>query len=192
MDNTVESFEYKGYSVRIYVDEDPMSPLDNDYVIKVYAPLRRHSIGNTEEDAPKGTKVAFPFYAHIHGGIAVSLGSFSDPWDSGRAGTIYVDNDDLEKEFNGDPELAKTSITAWFEGGYKPWVEGDVYGYVIRKDPEEAADESCWGMYGFDYCKESAIEAVDVLVESELEARKCANEKAAQLAAEAIEMWRHV
>lgn len=195
MDTEVKSFDYLGFHVAIHIDNDPPNPLEDSGVeIKVYAPLSRYNIGNTKQDAEPGTKVAIPFYAYIHGSIAVSLNPYSDPWDSGRAGTIYIDDEVLDRDFNGDLGLGKDAVLAWFNE-YKAWVEGDVFGYVIT-DPKDSSshssEDSCWGFYGVTDCAESAKDAIRDNVWAREKALKCASDTAKELACEYLEIARHV
>ena len=92
----------------------------------------------------------FPLQAYIHGGVALSLGSFSCPWDSGHVGWVLIKLSDV-----GD---GKARVCA--EGLVETWnqyLSGDVWGFVITdSDGDEVGHGSCWGFYGLDACIEEA------------------------------------
>jgi hypothetical protein len=45
---------------------------------------------------------------------------------------------------------------------YDTFLRGDVYGYVIENNqPSEEYEDSCWGMYGYDYCLSEAKAVID-------------------------------
>ena len=46
-----------------------------------------------------GAYLAFPVYAYIHSGVALSINPFSCPWDSGQIGFAVISRADLEKEY---------------------------------------------------------------------------------------------
>lgn len=65
-------------------------------------------------------------------------------------------------------DVAKQSLET-----YNQWIEGDVWGYVIRKYDDGVSlsggkrgvvDESCWGFYGMTYVAEEAYQAFDAHV----------------------------
>ena len=61
-------------------------------------------------------------------------------------------------EYGGDRELAQKCLEAEVEE-YDTYLRGEVYGYIVQKDGTDL--DSCWGMYGLDYCKEAAINVID-------------------------------
>jgi len=117
--------------------------------------------------------VMLPLYLYDHGGLSMSTGGFSCPWDSGQVGYIYATRKDVLNEFGGKKLTKELRVKAEriLRGEvktYSQWLEGDVYGYVIYEidepcdcDPEpwnssctctrhaEVVD-SCWGYYGSD------------------------------------------
>ena len=123
--------------------------------------------------------VMLPLYLHDHGGITMSTGGYSCPWDSGQVGYIYATRETILKEFSAKKLTAKLrrqveDILRSEVKTYAQYLEGDVYGYVIYKidepcdcDPEpwnnyppcnctkhaEVVD-SCWGFYGSDVALE--------------------------------------
>lgn len=53
--------------------------------------------GEFEED--DNIILSFPVFAYIHGGIALSLGAFHDPWDSGIAGYAFLTKKSFRETF---------------------------------------------------------------------------------------------
>jgi len=45
---------------------------------------------------------------------------------------------------------------------YNKYLQGDVWGYVVDPDGE---NESCWGMYGYDYCMAEAKALAEKIAE---------------------------
>jgi hypothetical protein len=103
--------------------------------------------------------VILPVYAYEHGGITISTGPFSCPWDSGQVGFIYCTTADVQREWNGDKDKA----IAYLKGEvntYDQYLRGDVWGYVIEDSAGEVVD-SRYGFFGRDLCKEEGQSALD-------------------------------
>lgn len=118
--------------------------------------------------------VILPLYLYDHGGITMSTGPFSCPWDSGRVGFIYCTMDDARKNWmlpdtagwdyivypeDNCPKYAKgsnlvgktlrqcTEILLEAEvKTYDDYLTGRVAGYVAY-DPDDEEIASCWGFY---------------------------------------------
>ena len=107
--------------------------------------------------------VMLPLYLYDHSGLTMSTGSFSCPWDSGKVGFIYVTKQDVIKEcgrWDADAIVKAERIMQQEVETYSQHLEGDVWGYeVVQKHEDETEDviDSCWGMYGMDYCEEEAM-----------------------------------
>ena len=110
-------------------------------------------------------------YAYIHSGIALSTSGFACPWDSRQVGYIMVKKSAIRKEYGWKNLTAKR--LAQIEGYLKGEIDtlgqywnGEVYGYVVKVTDDSGAEheESCWGYYGTDYCKESAQDMADYLI----------------------------
>jgi hypothetical protein len=56
------------------------------------------------------------------------------------------------------PELVESIVEVWNQ-----YLSGDIWGYCIKDSSGEVLD-SCFGFYGFDYCKSEAIEAAKGLI----------------------------
>ncbi len=98
--------------------------------------------------------IILPVYVYEHSSIAFSVHSFSDPWDSGQAGFIYVSKEDARKEYGVKRLTAKVraKVEKVLESEvevYGQWVNGDVWGFVLEDDKGDTID-ACWGFYGSD------------------------------------------
>jgi hypothetical protein len=107
-------------------------------------------------------------FLHDHGGIMMSTGAFSCPWDSGPVGLIYCSMETARKEWGGgnaSDEEVRERAESYLKGEvseYSSYLEGSVYGFVIRDDEGEEL-ESVWGFYDMDHCKEEAKSTAEYL-----------------------------
>ena len=182
--------KYKGKTIRIEQDEDPMSPRDWDNAGTMICWHKNYELGDENEfhspdsfeewwaENGKGG-VRLPLYLYDHSGITMRTSPFSCPWDSGKVGWIYMTEEEIKKDFpahtekplgwpvdNNDwkkPPIARALACLEAEvKTYDQYLTGDVYGYIIEDE-----DESCWGFYGEDYCLQEAQSVVDYIVNRE-------------------------
>lgn len=151
---------YRGYTIKIYQDENPESPASWDNFGTIYTKHNRYfAIGEDLNNAAKEERgnadrdggVWLPIYAYVHSGVTIATTTFSCPWDSGQCGFIVASLEDIRKEFNVKRVTQKHRVKAlkMLQGHVKLWDEyltGQVYGFVIEKDGEEV--DSVWGYYG--------------------------------------------
>jgi len=99
-----------------------------------------------------------PVYAYIHGGVTISVGSFSCPWDSGQSGFIYMSKKAVEDIFKyygspdskfKTPEDVFNHISQGEVEEFDKYLTGQVYRYVLRDEDGEVVD-SCSGFLGDD------------------------------------------
>lgn len=164
----MNTFKVGHLTVTIKQDTDAEAPFSHGVTI-YYRNASRYTLGEKRvsdttlfnlEQASKdkdGDIYGFPVYAYVHGTSSLSLSPFSCPWDSGRSGTVTVDKDQVDSEEEAR-EAAKSHVEA-----FSQYIGGDVYGYEITDEDNEMID-SCWGFYGFDYCKKEAIGAANRLL----------------------------
>ena len=119
--------------------------------------------------------ISLPVYAYEHSGIVLSTGPFSDRWDSGRLGLIFVSKDRARKELGleGDGwspaqiEQVHRSLKDEVKT-YGQYISGDVFGFTVESfeygfeipvgDPVDIQDDNldwqpfdgCWGFFGDD------------------------------------------
>ena len=133
------------------------------------------------EEADK-VAVILPLYLYDHSGLTMSTGPFSCPWDSGQVGFIYADilKEHDEKAWTARVREKAEKILRSEVKEYDQFIRGDVYGYIVESRVPPAAPEygydddsdddsaweeveSCWGMFGLDYCKEEAIRSAEAI-----------------------------
>ncbi|NQT91474.1 MAG: hypothetical protein HQ559_01840 [Lentisphaerae bacterium] len=118
--------------------------------------------------------VMLPLHLYDHGGITMSTGGFSCPWDSGQVGFIYISREDVLKEGPRAGKRITKGLRDWavelLKGEvkeYDQYLTGDVWGFIIESDETcescehtaEVVHDSCWGFYGAEYCMEQALES---------------------------------
>lgn len=163
-----KTIQYKGYTITIEVDTDVVNPRENyDHASKMISWHKNYRLGDVHtwgvdsfsafmEAHPE--HLYLPIYLYDHSGITISTASFRDMWDSGQVGWIYMEATTLDSEFGGDRTRAEGYLKSEVEE-YDTYIRGEVYGYIVKKDGEEL--ESCWGLYGHEYCLEEAKSTVD-------------------------------
>lgn len=118
----------------------------------------------------KRKKWIFNLYAYIHGGIAVSMNQFSDPWDSGLAGCVVLNKADFP-----DKEKAIACAKSYVKS-LDNHLTGQVFGYMIRQlgpgeegysqlIPETKLDSSLWGIDSKEYAIQEAKAEIDSAIE---------------------------
>ena len=83
--------------------------------------------------------VMLPLYLYDHGGLSISTGAFSCPWDSGLVGWIYADRDTMLREWGGSSkrltkqikDKARKCLVGEVEN-YDQYLRGDVYGVCYQ------------------------------------------------------------
>lgn len=134
---------------------------------------RADFIANHDLDSKEVNQVKFdmvnrlylikPLYLYDHGGITISTGSFSCPWDSGQVGYIYMTPATIAHEWGGDRQKAEACLDAEVNE-YDQYIRGDVWGYtILGEDGEDMGrlDDSCWGFFGQEYCIEEAKQSAE-------------------------------
>ena len=179
-----ETLEIGGYTLNIEQDHDPMNPrTEFGNVGKMVCWHTRYNLGDEQPKCspdeylfqmmydrefdlhrklvPENIKqeyleayidkhfIILPLYLFDHSGLSMNVEPYGCPWDSGKVGFIYVGRESQEYD-----DLA-TGLTAEVEV-YDQYLQGDVWGYTIENPAGDAID-SCWGFYGFDYCKSEAV-----------------------------------
>jgi hypothetical protein len=154
MDHDLERCDRDGYYTEHW--EDFTYDLENDYpeaVAKAWSML-------------KSKIISFPvfFYDYGSNGCSMSLGSENET--PQPAGFIYVTKDKIREEWAVRRISAKvrkivTDNLRAEVATYNQYLTGDVYGYVIEDDETGDHVDSCWGFFGYDYCKEEGQRAYD-------------------------------
>ena len=183
--DAIEQFEVGKFTVKIYQDEDAQNPRKEwDNFGKMVCAHRRYNLGDEEfspeeiqEIAARSDVLYLPLYLIDHSGLSMNTGGFTscDPqgWDWGCVGIIYADRDMVFKEF-GTRRFTKklkykvSQLLRHEVKAYDQYLTGDVYGYVVEDEDGENLD-SCWGFYGFEYCKQEAESAAQYQVRAMLQ-----------------------
>jgi hypothetical protein len=80
--------------------------------------------------------ISLPTFLYDHGGISMSTGGFSCPWDSGQVGFIYVSREKVREEYGWKVITKKREekIRGYLRDEvkvYDQYLTGDVYGYKV-------------------------------------------------------------
>lgn len=172
-------YTYKGCNVTIEPDDYPDSPREWDEFTTMSCFHRRYTLGDEQISGPYEINelynriikdcIYLPLYLYDHSGITMNTEGFADPWDSGIVGFIWVDKDDVRKEYECQ------RISKRIEGlvidrmrsevaSYDQFISGDVWYYSIEF-PDDTED-SCSGMYGFEYTQTHVVESIDCYVDN--------------------------
>jgi len=188
MTEVVEEIRYGDKRAEILYDENADDPRSwYDHIGKMVCMHKRYRLGDKQLSPDDfdcweqvgnylmeecDAKVILPLYLYDHSGITMSTGSFSDRWDSGQVGFIYVDRETCVREFGEKFSVADIEKELKEEvEEYDYYLTGQVYWYrifekeeyietcphcneIIRKEEEEVEIDSCGGFYGLDYARE--------------------------------------
>jgi len=179
-DYTVHEEDYKGFTIKIFTEDEPESPREWDNAGTMVCGHRRYSLGDVQLNNPEEFRewerkhkndIMLPLYLYDHSGITINTTGFSCGWDSGQLGWIFITRKDAVKEWGKKyctKEVAKRAIE-YLKGEvktYDDYLTGNVYGYVVLDDEEEL--DSCWGFYpshddrmGYESCLEEAKSMAD-------------------------------
>jgi len=169
----MDDLKYKNLTIKIQQDDDPQSSREWDNLGKMVCFHRNYTLGDKHE-FPDGDSlmeflkeekppVQLPLYLLDHSGLWMKTGRFMEDaqgWDTSLVGVIYATRDRIKKEYGNVTKATIEKARKLLEGEvreYSQYLEGDVYGYTIENSEGEHLD-SCWGFYGYDYCKEQALE----------------------------------
>lgn len=189
-----EKYEHEGVPIEIYLDDEPDSPRNWSNVGTMVCWHRGYDLGDRgltdqEREALErggnlevlsrylqithGATVVIPLGLLDHSGLTMYAGggshwSDSAGWDSGTVGFIF-DTPEGREECGTPLELIEDVLLEEIKT-YNQYLRGDVYGYIVARDTPDA--ESCWGYYGFEYCKEEAQTIAEIIARDRAELRK--------------------
>jgi hypothetical protein len=117
--------------------------------------------------------IVLPLFLFDHSGITMSTSSFSDPWDSGQVGLIYISKEDAVKEwgakkFTKDVEKRAIKYLIGEVEIYDMYLRGECYQYVIEL--KEVCNlghthwkivDSCCGFLGSDFKENGMLENME-------------------------------
>ena len=184
----VDEVEYKGYTIRIYQDDDPGIAdmiMDDDRFGTMNCLHKRYNIGDDHDFSAKELMEyveeenvhALPIYMLDHSGITISTAPFSCPWDSGQLGYIYCTNEDIEKEYGQvSPETVEKAMNLMKSEveRYDAVLRGEIFLFMTEDDDGEVID-SCGGFVGIDemdHLKTEAKQAIDCHIKTREQKRE--------------------
>lgn len=170
------------YKIKIEQDECPENPRiewDNLGTMVCwhsrYTLGDKHSFENPQEAREhfKATKAIYlPLYLYDHSGITISCSPFSCSWDSGQIGFIYIEREDLLRNFSKKRmsksliekanKILQSEVTT-----YDQYLTGDIWNYTIE-DNEGNSIDSCCGFYGREYAEQEAQSMVDWQIKEDI------------------------
>ena len=180
-----KSEQYKGHSIVIEYDQNPDNPRNWDnlcefhyqssrYLLGDHHHTDRESINEMLTEARKQGDMIFSYYAYIHSGVTISMGSFYGrlpqghaEFDSGQCGFIVVRRKKMLEEFGGKKwtrklkERAEKAAQAELEE-FDNYLRGEIYGYIIDEDED---GHSCWGYFSIEDAMTEAKSIVDHIVD---------------------------
>ena len=161
----IEKIEYKGYTIEVYPDFDPMNPREWDNPGLMICFHSRYSLGDkhsmsfdeAQDYVDRPDVLSIPLMLYDHSSLSISTRSFYGrvnhaEWDSGQVGWITITQAQAVKEWGhkkfskGVRHRALKCLESEVEI-YDQYLRGEVYGFNI-KSPESENVDSCWGFYG--------------------------------------------
>src|SRR3990170_8576829 len=111
--------DYKGFTIKIFQDEDPGDPREWDNLGTMVCFHKRYTLGDKDngyqsEDfngwdeleaklRQDGARIILPLYMYDHSGITIRTRGYSEidsaGWDWGQIGFIYATAKDIRKEY---------------------------------------------------------------------------------------------
>jgi len=181
--DSIHKEEYKGFTIKILLDDVNDSPRDWDNAGKMVCWHSRYNLGDEQpKESPneymahitEKNFIILPVYIYDHSGITISTSykhPYNDRWDAGQVGWIYISKKDAVKEwgkkiFTKNVEKRATEYLRGEVKTYDDYLRGNVYGYQVC-DEDEVID-SVWGFYpegeeypSYGYCLKEAKESAD-------------------------------
>ena len=140
---------------------------DEDYTKLTKALEKYHKTGIVQPllDVMHSVAILQKIFMYEHSGIAISLTSFNDRWDSGTLGYVFVTHTRIREQLTG----GRWENSTWIPGTgkltaarkararellklefeeYAAYIEGEAYGYEIAAGPDFAYEDGCWGYFG--------------------------------------------
>lgn len=138
---TAQEITVENITVEIFYDQFADSPREWDNSTKFVMFHRRYNLPNEigidhndysswsemQEALEKDYKNVHKVYMYDHSGVALSLSSFGDRWDSGQVGFIVTDNK--------YPEASLVDAMQELES-YSHWLNGETFGVSVFEDTE--------------------------------------------------------
>ena len=169
-----DEVKYKEYTIKIWQDEIPQNPREDDNLGTMVCFHGRYSLGDRNHGLTDSmfrgwaeleqhlrnsldAATVLPIYMYDHSGITISVTPFSCPWDSGQVEFIYISKEKARKEY-GWKKLTKDRLAKLEEyltsevDTYDKYLTGDIYGYnILNPDGTETDEGMVGGYFGYDH-----------------------------------------
>ena len=182
----MENYEIDGYQITIMYDAESESPREWDNLGTMVCKCRSYDLGDKEASKripwdnftsmaqvkkylckKHDVAIILPIYMYSHSGITINTKPYSCQLDSGQIGFIFIEKDKIKTEYSVDQISAElldqvTSILNNEVQTYASYLEGTVYGYIIKDSKGHEVDRG-WGVYGYDQVKKECSDIVKAL-----------------------------
>jgi hypothetical protein len=172
----IKSATHPHLQAEIHYDQDPYTP---ELACTItYNTRSRYTLGTVTADSERdeaiarsvrsGEYIGLPVFAYVHGSVAIQAAQtnpFHCQWDSGRSGWAYMTKAEVREVFGvkritkSIKEQALALMRAEVEN-FSQYLNGEVYGFIIRDTNTDEVLDSCWGYYGLQYVEDEARSAL--------------------------------
>jgi hypothetical protein len=152
----VHAEEYKGYDIKVYVNQYPTNPREYNNLGVMVCLHSRYTLGDkyqglgsryeTIEDLVADIErleddsiIWLPLYLYDHSGLTMNTTGFSCPWDSSCVGVIFTTRVRVLREYKRVRISAAVrnkaiSVLEQEVRMYNKYLTGDFYEYITRKE----------------------------------------------------------
>lgn len=174
MSHVIREENYLNHKIRIYQDDCPTSPREDDNVVDFiflhssYQLGDKHNFKTPEEINEYLQLPQVAFYCQIfmydHSGLSFSTEPFLCPWDSGMIGYAVITEENKEKLSSKSNllDIIKVELEQ-----YNQYVNGDVYYFDIIDEWDNYVD-GCAGYYGHDSIEDDILPEARSIIELEV------------------------
>jgi hypothetical protein len=172
----IKSATHPHLQAEVHYDQHASEP-DSACVI-TYNPRSRYTLGTVTVDDERDDEIArkirsgeyigMPVFAYVHGSVmihAAEINPFHCRWDSGRSGWAYMTKAEA-RSLMGVQRITKwvrqdvLSIIRSDVDEFSQYLNGEVYGFIIRDTNTDEVLDSCWGYYGIKHVENEARSAL--------------------------------
>jgi hypothetical protein len=174
------------YSYTIEADQDAGNPRDEfDNISEFYGSSSRYNIGGKQDHNFRYRDDLDATIKEFRKEKAVIVEFFSS-----EAGDCYavIERDQLQKEYL-DHGYSMRKALYWARRAaqgeidvYLAWANGEVYGYRVTDNETGEELDSCWGFYGYEFCKEEAESTIKFYEKRDAENEKLLEQRIAAAA----------
>jgi hypothetical protein len=184
----MDNIEYKGYTIKIDIDENPIDPREDEDFDTMVCFHSRYSLGDKTDlksdmfggwdelekylKKEKGASVTMPLYLYDHSGISMKTyrhGQHS-AWDCGMVGFIYTTKKDI-KRFFGNKKLTRAQIEKYLIQEveiYNTYIMGMVYYFSIEDENGNPVEDGACGNW---HDEKDAITEAKSIIDYEVKER---------------------